>query len=366
MNVKSFFRKDLNGMEQRAGESERIQEAVKYFISTDEVSIENNSVGSMNRTRFLTTLNNKFVLKISGKQRTDKQLQFEYELLQKLQKHIFSFSLQCYANYKSQLQLSDQSWASLYVYIPGKKPDIHNPLHIREMGKASGELTIALENVRVDIDSPMVPSWDLYHLHPQITKESLRNFLQNPLFGLDRSKLDRFRTELYRLEAELDRLQSLPMQIIHRDLFLENVLVDDHGKVSGVVDFEYASLDARAADLGAALGQFIDSYDHEASLSRIQAYLEGYGAYVEMTDTEIDLIPMFMRLKSANCFIFDLGCVQSGFMDIDTLQSDLDRFVWVTEWLESFQDECIFLCQSYLSKQLPLIDSMPFEEQTQY
>ena len=56
------------------------------------------------------------------------------------------------------------------------------------------------------------------------------------------------------------RIQGLPSQLIHGDLHYDNVLVND-GKVSGLLDFEFAMYDWRAMELAICLSKYAGEED---------------------------------------------------------------------------------------------------------
>jgi homoserine kinase type II len=80
--------------------------------------------------------------------------------------------------------------------------------------------------------------------------------------------------ELARLRAE--RAADLPMGIIHGDLFVDNVLYDDAGKLTALIDFEQASWGRLAYDLAVttlAFGYGRDDFRPEIVRALIEAYV---------------------------------------------------------------------------------------------
>jgi homoserine kinase type II len=89
--------------------------------------------------------------------------------------------------------------------------------------------------------------------------------------------------ELARLHAE--RAPDLPMGIIHGDLFIDNVLYDDSGALTALLDFEQASWGRLAYDLAVttlAFGYGRDDFRPEI----VRALIDAYVAARPLTDAE--------------------------------------------------------------------------------
>jgi len=89
--------------------------------------------------------------------------------------------------------------------------------------------------------------------------------------------------ELARLRTE--RAPDLPMGIIHGDLFIDNVLYDDGGALTALLDFEQASWGRLAYDLAVttlAFGYGRDDFRPEI----VRALIDAYTAARPVTDVE--------------------------------------------------------------------------------
>jgi Ser/Thr protein kinase RdoA (MazF antagonist) len=84
-------------------------------------------------------------------------------------------------------------------------------------------------------------------------------------------------------------LNMLPRQIVHNDFHPGNILLDDAGAISGIVDFGDIVLTPRVCDLGVALGYLIPE-DSPGDAVRAE-FLAGYESVVPLTDEERSLIP---------------------------------------------------------------------------
>jgi homoserine kinase type II len=89
--------------------------------------------------------------------------------------------------------------------------------------------------------------------------------------------------ELARLERE--RVVDVPTGIIHGDLFIDNVMYDDAGRLTALIDFEQASWGRLVYDLAVTVLAF--GYGHDDFRPEIvRALVEAYTAVRSLTDAE--------------------------------------------------------------------------------
>ncbi|MBS1861808.1 MAG: aminotransferase class III-fold pyridoxal phosphate-dependent enzyme [Actinobacteria bacterium] len=88
--------------------------------------------------------------------------------------------------------------------------------------------------------------------------------------GLVAGTIERFRA------AALPLWPTLPAQVVHGDLTLENLLFDERGAVCGVIDFGDAHHAPRLVDLASALASMLRQCEGEEALRRIRLFLDGY------------------------------------------------------------------------------------------
>ncbi|MFC4248755.1 aminotransferase class III-fold pyridoxal phosphate-dependent enzyme [Natribaculum luteum] len=122
--------------------------------------------------------------------------------------------------------------------------------------------------------------WDLGHA------SELRSFLDSVADDQRRALaervLDRFDD---RVEPVFDTLRA---QVIHNDLTLDNVLLDDSTRVSGIVDFGDLTHTALVNDLVIALASVM--YRREDPIDAAQAVIRGYVSVTPLEDEETRLL----------------------------------------------------------------------------
>jgi 4-aminobutyrate aminotransferase-like enzyme/Ser/Thr protein kinase RdoA (MazF antagonist) len=89
-------------------------------------------------------------------------------------------------------------------------------------------------------------------------------------------------------ERVLSRLASLRAQVIHNDLTLDNVLLDDAGRVTGIIDFGDMAHTALVLDVPATLQSLVRERDDIFDVA--WAFLSGYTSVVPLEEVEAELL----------------------------------------------------------------------------
>jgi len=108
-----------------------------------------------------------------------------------------------------------------------------------------------------------------------------------------------WRGELASLRQFIDATyRMLPWQVIHGDYLPANTLFDA-GRLSAVVDFEFAHPDARALDAASGLYFSMRTWEHTEPWERARRFCRGYGRRVRLAPPEVEAVPWLMRLRNA-------------------------------------------------------------------
>lgn len=110
--------------------------------------------------------------------------------------------------------LSSGAEAALFSRFEGRLPKL---ACTRAIGRASGELTVALGRVAVDLPPPTAPYWDIYRVHRSVTRELFHEAVAGAAFEAVREPTAFLVESLHAVEASLTKLKSLglPEQLIH-------------------------------------------------------------------------------------------------------------------------------------------------------
>jgi 4-aminobutyrate aminotransferase-like enzyme/Ser/Thr protein kinase RdoA (MazF antagonist) len=100
-------------------------------------------------------------------------------------------------------------------------------------------------------------------------------------------------------ERVLPRWDFLPAQVVHGDFTLDNVLVDEGGRVSGITDFGDLGFGTRAGDLTIDLCSIL-RVGGEEPFRTARIAIDGYQSRVPLEDDELDLLGdlVFARLAA--------------------------------------------------------------------
>jgi 4-aminobutyrate aminotransferase-like enzyme/aminoglycoside phosphotransferase (APT) family kinase protein len=107
--------------------------------------------------------------------------------------------------------------------------------------------------------------------------------------------------------AALDRFEqvvapvwpSLRAQPVHSDLTLDNVLFDDHGKISGIIDFGDLTHTALVADAAVALGSACSTRTGTDLFSTVALFIDGYTAFCPLEPIERAVLADTLALRLA-------------------------------------------------------------------
>lgn len=92
---------------------------------------------------------------------------------------------------------------------------------------------------------------------------------------------------------------SLRAQVLHTDITPDNVLVDDDGFISGIIDFGDMSHTALVADIGSALSALVPGRSGEERLRLARLVLDGYEREVPLEDQERQVAALAWAARSA-------------------------------------------------------------------
>jgi len=214
--------------------------------------------------------------------------------------------------------------ATVFTRIPGE-PARMTPPQARLAGRALAQVDLALAR----LDRPVRAPATIRDVHPLV---------DDPLEALDELDLGErdatARRLLERVAETHDALSSaLPWQIVHGDFAYLNVLIE-RSAVTGVLDFEFATADMRAADLATAL--YVTTVRSDAERwPLLEAIIAGYRRRIPLDPAEAAAIPDLMRRRSAFGLVHWIGRVRQGIATRQEPIDRIDRGAMLSRWLDA-------------------------------
>ncbi len=175
--------------------------------------------------------------------------------------------------------------SAIISYLDGNSVRRPTTSHCRQLGEALVQMHTAGEGFEIERPNALtVENW-------------------RPLFEMSGKGSDAVASGLSKLiEDELTYLEAnwpkgLQTGVIHADLFPDNVFFLKD-KLSGIIDFYFACNDVLAYDIAICINAWCFEADHSFNVTKAQAMLKGYNSVRQMTENEIQALPILCRGSS--------------------------------------------------------------------
>ena len=180
-----------------------------------------------------------------------------------------------------------------YDVLPGRSRFAPTSLSDRALvawGETTARLGLAL---RTYIHPNMIRTlpWDVHHaasVRPMldaVTDPELRRLTQRVLDRYD--------------EVVAPAWSALPSQALHGDLTTDNVLADDDGFITGIIDFGDLSYTARVVDLASVLDCLASGRVGDEMLRVARLALDGYERHTPLEERELAIMGELWAARSA-------------------------------------------------------------------
>ena len=322
-------------------------EAVRaFFPEASKVKLTPTSGGVNNVVQFLEMSDgSKKVLRIYNNGMNTPRVAFEHEILRQLLAKFeskMSFKIPKFMPTlkdpsKTFVTLSSGAAACVVDVIEGGLPKL---TCVRDIGRASGELNSMICGLQLDssFQSPTPPYFELFKVHHAVTRDSFYREMSGKSFDTVRSFSDTMVKEIEEMESKIESLKQLklPFGLIHGDLHYDNVLVKD-GKVTGLLDFEFASYDWRAMELAICLSKYAgekDAQGNSVAMPYFESFIDGFAEKGELTDPEIEAVPDLINLRILSNVVYFVGRALCGEDDISSLTTRIGNYVGRVHWIK--------------------------------
>jgi homoserine kinase type II len=324
------------------------------YFAPDSWELVQSEGGVNNVTRQVKHQGSTYNLRLYENHQDSEKVEFEARVLTELQSHRLSFRVPRVVPAKDgtlYAQAEDGRLACLFEWIEGKRAAAGNLKQTESIGAALAELVTALAAVSIDATPAYEPYYDIYHIHPLVTREKLQEWLTMQADGPMADEAVALRAELAELEEELPMLKRLPTQLVHSDAVYGNLLVGEDDQVNGILDFEFVTMELRAMELAVYMGELVKpDQDEERLWQELQACLRGYGSRGRLTREELDALPRLIRLRRLVLVPHFLGRYWAG-VDAEVPVRYVNGFASVRAWFIRNEKRFEDLCYQFITEE---------------
>lgn len=229
--------------------------------------------------------------------------------------------------------------ACCFELIPGREA-VGTATAAFNIGKAAAQLVDAMKDLKIDLPLVNPPFRDIWKAHSHVNRDRFFDALTTwpGLAGPDappgvKEGLKYLSDQVLVMEKLVERCASLtlPEQQIHADLHSGNVLTDDDGHVTGVLDFEFSTIDWRVLELCIAVSKYVSLKEPQPLF---EAWVDGYAAGGgSLTADEASLVPDFLVLRHIIGIVYFVGRVYAGEDEIDAVVSRAAVYAQRIRWV---------------------------------
>lgn len=276
------------------------------------------------------------ILRIYNNGLNSARVRFEHEILKQLNTVQLSFSVPSMLSSLvdkdvTNVKLSNGAEACMVEIIPGGLPKL---TCVEDIGRASGELNTAIGKVKISESLCTTPPYyDIFAVHHAVTRELFLREIKSSAFDSTREYATKMTQEIMEIEEKCKQFHKLglPKALIHGDLHYDNVLVEN-GKVTGLLDFEFAAFDWRAMELAICLSKYAGE---EQAMDYFDKFISGYVQKGVLTPQEIEVIPDLINLRILSNVVYFVGRHLGGEDDISSLTKRIANYCARVEWVKA-------------------------------
>jgi len=186
--------------------------------------------------------------------------------------------------------------------------------------------------------------WDVQHAS---SLRSMADAIDDPAHReLVDGVLDRFEAEVVPVWP------SLRSQVIHGDVTLDNALIDERGRISGIIDWGDMSHSALVCDVSSALESLLKGREPHEVVPLAMRFIDGYRSVTPLEPEELQVLPDLVSVRIATVPVL-FGWRAKRYPDNGYLQGWEERLWPLLSYLET---EGRDLLRARLRAQAPTVD----------
>ena len=335
---------------------EVVQQALSFFLEEpNSAKVTPTSSGVNNVVQYVETADgNDLILRIYNNGCNTAAVEYEHAILENIDRSSLPFQVPQYIpsltnTGKTMMELDSGAQCCMCWRIPGVLPKTADP---KPLGRATGQLMKAMEKIHLDmvLTPPIAPYYRVYDVHKAIggEKSKFYNYCRGPEFDGCRAGIESLCAALHKIDYAVESMLSqrgkdeLPQQVIHGDLHYDNVLCDaTTGDVTGLLDFEFCTMDWRAMEVAVCLSKYVGEED---PFPLVDSFIAGYCEHGELNEAECRGLPDMINLRVLSNCVYFVGRALSGQDTIASLTTRADMYAQRVLWVNDNRDritECV-------------------------
>lgn len=346
---------------EHSNEDTLAHEAALRFCGSADYRLEVCGGGTNNTTRQLAYAGKAYMLRLYNTHEEWEKAAFEHQLLTAVGRLTpgLTFGVpqpEMGAAGAGLIRLENGKLAAMFRYLDGVTPDFGQPAQAEAFGRAAGRLSEALERVERQEAGLELPAYPPYYAlasaHPSCPLDEVLRFCGEPLdeFAGCMEALDVLGRQLEKVIPVLDKLATLPHQLIHGDLNASNALVTPSGEIAALLDFEFVTRDLKAMEPAVCLWGLLpeDGADEQAEARAwvsLEAFWRGFAGARPLSAVERRVIPELMQLRSLDVFLHFLGRYRDGVDDASMLLRQIPDTAARLGQVEKHGERLLFLLE---------------------
>ncbi|PIR66256.1 MAG: hypothetical protein COU51_04845 [Parcubacteria group bacterium CG10_big_fil_rev_8_21_14_0_10_36_14] len=263
--------------------------------------------GFTNDNYIIETSKGKFFLKKYLRE-TNERISREHQLLAYLKDQKFPIPGLIKNNEDNALTEIDNKRFTFFDYIAGHTRVATNSVTDEELiniAKTLARYHYLAKNIPLDLE-PIVPIWSrgaLDHLYSDVIRHlSKKSFFDD--FDREINSILTHKINELHLAPKIDT-DELPSLLIHGDFHAANMLFNEKGEVSAVVDWELAKHQPRIWEVICAMvfackTDWTWNFHTPLNFERAEVFLSIYHDINPLTQKELEIVPDMLRLASAD------------------------------------------------------------------